>query len=170
MTNSIPHGSSSERLGDESKEEWSAERRTTGDTRTQGQSHPRPASRTRELFPNREKKIKTRAVTWTARKRWRRIDAPHPRAGHPDATSPADGPGRGARDRGKSPRMPAAMASLDAAGMHSGQGEVLARAVRASMMKAQTTTRVSRMLRTCVRTMFMAVSSDRKSTRLNSSH
>src|SRR3546814_2654565 len=87
----------------------------------------RAAIRTRELFPNREKKIKTRAVTWTARKRWRRIDAPHPRAGHPDATSPADGPGRGARDRGKSPRMPAAMASLDAAGMHSGQGEVLAR-------------------------------------------
>src|SRR3546814_9273217 len=102
----------------------------------------RAAIRTRELFPNREKKIKTRAVTWTARKRWRRIDAPHPRAGHQDATSPADGPGRGARDRGKSPRMPAAMASLDAAGMHSGQGEVLARAVRASMMKAQTTTKI----------------------------
>src|SRR3546814_13707208 len=77
---------------------------------------------------------------------WHRIDAPHARAGYPDATPSADGPGHGARDRGKSPRMPAAMASLDAAGMHSGQGEVLARAVRASMMK------------------------DRKSTRLNSSH
>src|SRR3546814_17836809 len=98
------------------------------------------------------------AVTWTARKRWRRSDAPHPRAGHPDATSPADGPGRGARDRGKSPRMPAAMASLAAAGLHSVQGEVLARAVPASMMKAQTTTRVSRLLRAWVRTMLMAVS------------
>src|SRR3546814_10286629 len=99
---------------------------------------------------------------------WHRIDAPHARAGYPDATPSADGPGHGARDRGKSPRMPAAMASLDAAGMHSGQGEVLARAVRASMMKAQTTTRVSRMLRTCVRTMFMAVRSEEHTSELQS--
>src|SRR3546814_12982135 len=144
MTNSIPHGSSSERLGDESKEEWSAERRTTGDTRTQGQSHPRPASRTRELFPNREKQIKTRAVTWTARKRWRRIDAPPPPAGHTDAPAPADGPGLGARGLGKSPRMLAAMALIEAPGIPSVPGGVNTRAPRATLKKHKPTTTVER--------------------------
>src|SRR5690606_32752263 len=110
-------------------------------------------------FSRSGRRTKRKAVTWTARKRWHQIEAPHPRAGYPDVTPSADGPGHGAGDRGKSPRMPAAMASLDAAGMHPGQGEAAARAVRASMTKAQMTTRVSRMLRTCVRTMFMAVSS-----------
>src|SRR3546814_21169487 len=90
---------------------------------------------------------------------WHRIDAPHARAGYKDATPSADGPGHGARDRGKSPRMPAAMASMDAAGRHSGQGEVLARAVRASIMKAQPPTRVTRILRHCVVTAFSACAS-----------
>src|SRR3546814_1753051 len=45
---------------------------------------------------------------------WHRLDAPHARAGYPDATPSADGPGHGARDRGQPPRMPAAKASLDA--------------------------------------------------------